>query len=143
VYFCARGDGQFQEDLWNCATQEQFWNQTVGSALTGLALGTPDEIRDITIDHIKTNPLSVLTTHSIPQQIGSRKKVVVVVVVVVVAVIHSCVVTIILNSMQRISLFGTEPSWVLRMLALPRTVGLSRRADCSLHLPVYERKIFR
>jgi len=66
VCFCATGDGQFQEDLCDCATQEQFWNQTVGSALTGLALGTPDEIRDITIDLIKTNPLSVLTTLSIP-----------------------------------------------------------------------------
>jgi hypothetical protein len=66
VCFCASVDGQFQEDLWNCATQEQFWNQTVGSALTGLALGTPDEIRDIIIDGIKTNPLSVLTTLSMP-----------------------------------------------------------------------------
>jgi hypothetical protein len=66
VCFCASGYGQFQEYLWYCATQEQFWNQTVGSAQTGLALGTPDEIRDITIDRIKTNPLSVLTTLSIP-----------------------------------------------------------------------------
>ena len=64
--FCATGDGQFQEDLWNCATQEQFWIQTVGSALTDLALGTPAEIHHITIDLIKTNPLSVLTTLSIP-----------------------------------------------------------------------------
>jgi len=69
--------------------------------------------------------------------------VVVVVVVAAAAVIHSCVVTIIFNSVQRLSLFGTEPSWVPRMLAVPCTVGLWRSADGSLHLPVYERKIFR